>query len=130
MRFAHHAHCRSHITRTDVSVAGRDDFLRLHKAADFVSLLSRTEVDGDSGRDLQRRGQVSVIGVWKFLRRYQETSTISRKQGSGRPSKITSAIEDIVERQMQLDDETTAVQLRTILSVAGHVLSLRTILRS
>ena len=75
-------------------------------------------------------GRVSVAGVWKFLKRYQETGTISRKQGSGRPSKITSAIEDIVERQMQLDDETTAVQLRTILSAAGHPLSLRTILRS
>ena len=45
---------------------------------------------------------------------------------SGHPTKITADIH-IVEAQMQLDDETTAVQLQKNL-VEGHPLSLKTIL--
>ena len=39
--------------------------------------------------------------------------------GSGRPSKITDEVKRIVEAQMQLDDETTAVQLRALLAQKG-----------
>lgn len=88
----------------------------------------RTPAIADSIR--QEGGKVSVVGVWKFLKRYEEFGTIARRVGSGRPNKITPEIEAVVERQMSLDDETTAVQLRRILADEGHPLSLRTILRS
>ncbi len=75
-------------------------------------------------------GKVSVVGVWKFCRRYEEFGTIGRRPGSGRSSKIIPEVEAIVEQQMQLDDETTAVQLHRILTDKGHTISLRTILRA
>ena len=50
--------------------------------------------------------------------------------GSGRPTKITTEILQIVEAQMQLDDKNTAIQLQKILVDKGHPLSLPTILRS
>ena len=55
------------------------------------------------------------------------TSTILlfRLHGSGRPSKVTAEIRQIVDDQ---DDETTAVQLFHLLKEKGHPLSLRTIL--
>ena len=74
--------------------------------------------------------QVSKTGVVKFLNIFKETGSISRLPGSGRPTKITTAILSIVERQMTIDDETTAVQLQQILADSGHLLSLKTILRS
>ena len=46
-----------------------------------------------------------------FLFRYLETGTIKRREGSGRPTKITVQVKLIVKRQMRLDDETTAIQL-------------------
>ncbi len=39
-----------------------------------------------------------------------------RTTGSGRSSKITAEIKKIVHEQMQTDDETTAVQLHTLLN--------------
>ena len=68
-------------------------------------------------------------GVAEFLRRYESRGTIKRKPGSGRPSKVTAEIKQIVEEQMRLDDETTATQLHALLNSCGYSLSLRTILR-
>ena len=73
---------------------------------------------------------VSKTGIYYLLRKYRAIGTIERKPGSGRPSKITIEILSTVERQMQQDDETTAVQLQHLLAVRGCRLSLRTILRS
>ena len=47
-------------------------------------------------------------GILKFLSRYETTQTTARQPGSGRRSIIT---EEIVERKMREDDETTAIQL-------------------
>lgn len=60
--------------------------------------------------------QTSRSGVTKFLLKYERTGSIGRRPGSGRPSKISSQVLDIVEAQMLLDDETTAVQLEKILA--------------
>ena len=80
---------------------------------------------------LLREGlQVSVSGVAYFIKKYKATASISRKPGSGRPTKITLEILSIVEQQMQDDDETTAVQLQKLLEDRGFPLSLKTILSS
>ena len=73
--------------------------------------------------------QCTRVGVAMFLKRFETTGTLSRHPGSGRPSKITAEIKRIVENQMQLDDETSAVQLHRLLNDRGYSLSLRTILR-
>ena len=68
-------------------------------------------------------------GIDKFLKRFLETGSIARQPGQGRPSKITSEIKDIVEAQMRLDDETTAIQLHQLLISRGYNISKRTVLR-
>uniref|UniRef100_A0A1X7U2U5 Tc1-like transposase DDE domain-containing protein n=1 Tax=Amphimedon queenslandica TaxID=400682 RepID=A0A1X7U2U5_AMPQE len=73
---------------------------------------------------------VKVSGVYRLLKKFNETGTISRRPGSGRSSMITNDILKLVEEQMQADDETTAVQLQKILLDNGHPLSLKTILTS
>ena len=72
--------------------------------------------------------QTSRCGVAKVLRKYKQTGSIGCRPGSGRPSKISLQVLHIVEAQMQLDDETTAVQLEKILADQGHKLSLKSIL--
>ncbi len=52
---------------------------------------------------------VSRRGVSKMLGRFEETGTITRRPGSGRPSKITDDVRVIVEAQMRKDDSFTAV---------------------
>lgn len=71
----------------------------------------------------------SRVGVYKFLKLYNATRSISRRVGSGRPSKITAEIKQLVEQQMRIDDETTAYQLHRMLTEKGYSISLRTILR-
>ena len=63
------------------------------------------------------------------MKHYNESGRIGRRPGSGRPSKITTEIKQIVDEQMRRDDETTAFQLHRMLTERGHVISLRTILR-
>ena len=56
--------------------------------------------------------------------RCRKFCTISRKPGSGRPSKITNYVRQIVEMRMQYDDEITAYEL---LVSNGINISLRTV---
>ena len=111
------------------SEQGCDGLLRLHKAKNPISPLSRSPDVFDSGVD-KTRWQSEHSWSMEVLKRYEEFGTIARRAGSRCPTKITPEMEAIVERQMSLDDETTAVQLRRILADEGHPLSLRTILRS
>ena len=67
--------------------------------------------------------------VARFLRRFQQTQTIARKEGSGRPSKITPVVRDIVDRAMKDDNETTATQLHKLLTSHGISISFSTIIR-
>ena len=71
--------------------------------------------------ELLRQEQLSVShrGIAKFLARVSATGSTARRAGSGRPSKITAAVQSIVEQQMQRDDETTAQQLHAILVANG-----------
>ena len=68
--------------------------------------------------------------VARFIKRFLATGTISRKEGSGRPSKITDRVLALVEQAMRADDETTAVQLHIMLTSYEIHMSLSTILRS
>ena len=51
------------------------------------------------------------VGIHAFLERFKASGCIMKKAGSGRPSKITAEIKRLVERQMRINDETTAYQL-------------------
>lgn len=72
---------------------------------------------------------VSRVGIWKFLRVYRCTGSIARREGSGRPTKITHQLKLIVEAQMLKDDETTAYQIHRLLTDRGIGISISTILR-
>lgn len=51
-----------------------------------------------------------------------------RRPGSSRPTKIVGQIKALVEQQMQLDNETTAMQLHAQVKVHRYNIFLRTIL--
>ena len=68
---------------------------------------------------MQGKLKRSRVRVAKCLKVYQATGLIARQAGSGRPSKITAEIKEIVEEQMRLDDETTAYQLYRLLMEKG-----------
>lgn len=72
---------------------------------------------------------ISRVSIWKFIRRYERSGTLARKEGSGRPTKITPQVMALVEEQMNNDDETTAVQLHKILNDKGITISIWTVLR-
>ena len=61
---------------------------------------------------------------------YKKQCSIARKPGSGQPSKLSNYVLRVVEQQMRLDDETTAMQLHEILLHHGISMSIRTVLRS
>jgi transposase len=63
---------------------------------------------------------ISRSGISYFLNKYVEMGAIGRRYGSGRPTKISLEVIQIVEAQMQIDDETTATQLQKILSNKGY----------
>lgn len=69
-------------------------------------------------------------GIAKSLRRIETTGSFERQPGSGRPSRITPRVNEIIEAQMTKDDETTVTQLCELLREKGHRLSPSTILRS
>ena len=71
---------------------------------------------------------VSLVIIWKFLRRYGEQQCLSHKEGSGHPSKITPEVKAVVEQQMNTDDETTAYHLHKLLTEKGFSLCISTIL--
>ena len=71
----------------------------------------------------------SRVGVDKFLKKFIETGSLNRRNGSGRPFIITAEIKEIVREKMQEDDETTAHQLHLLLCDHGYTISLKTILR-
>lgn len=89
-------------------------------------LTARAIVDSLADEGLRATPQ----GIAKFLRRVQDTGTLERQPGSGRPSSVTPLIQGLVESQMRRDDETTAVQLHALLRRHGHNISPSTILRS
>lgn len=79
---------------------------------------------------LRKEGvNVSRVSVWKFLRLYKRTGCVARREGSGRPTKITPEVMAVVEAQMNENDETTAYQLHRILNEKGIDISIWTILR-
>ena len=57
--------------------------------------------------------------VARFLRRFQQIKTIARKEGAGRPSKITPQVRYIVDQAMKNYDETTATQIHKLISARG-----------
>jgi len=60
------------------------------------------------------------VGIWKFIKKYQETGTIARREGAGRPTLLTPEVRLIVDQQMLKDDETTAYQVGCSLRGVGH----------
>ena len=94
-------------------------------------LLRFSRPQGSSHRERTAEGEFEVFKGWNsyVLEKYEATGSISRRVGSGRPSKVTAEIKEVVEEQMRADDETTTYQLHRLLNEKGYSISLRTILR-
>ena len=73
--------------------------------------------------------KVTKVGVYKFLKRFEESGTIARNPGSGKASKMTSSAKQIIEEQMWRDDETTGSELQKLLSKEGINVSACTTIR-
>ena len=67
-------------------------------------------------------------GIAKVIKKFEETHSLARTPGSGRPSKITDAVKALVERRMREDDETTAHQIHFLLTSQGYRISCSTVL--
>jgi hypothetical protein len=65
-----------------------------------------------------------------FVKRYEKYGTIARKPGSGLPPSVSPAIQELIDRTMREDDETTATQLQSKLASYNVYVSLSTILRN
>ena len=100
-----------------------------YKKQRVLALASQSQKAPTITKELQKENlKCSRVGVHKFLHKFEETGSMSRRVGSGRPSKVTVEIKQIVE-QMRKDDERTAYQLHHLLSEKSYSISLRTILR-
>ena len=64
-----------------------------------------------------------------FSQKHRETNNVVRRTASARPTKMMAAVKALVERQMRDNDETTTVQLHTLLLRHGHTMTLKTVLR-
>ena len=79
-------------------------------------LSTRATADALSDEGLRATRQ----GIVKFLRRVQETGSLERQPGSGRPSSMTLQMLGHVEEQMRRDDGTMAQQLLMLLHRHGY----------
>ena len=80
-------------------------------------------------RLLQEEGtKVSHVGISKFLAKFEETSLIGQRIGSGRPSKRTAETKKLVGDQTHSDVETTVYQLHKLLMSKDNSISLRAVL--
>ena len=112
-----HTHCvRQHCHCLDRN----DGVYGLREAKDFILSSQQGCISRNIRNLLLGEGLiVSHVGIYRFLKRFEKCGTLARRRGSGRPSKITDEVKRIEEAQMQLDDETTAVQLRALLAQKG-----------
>ena len=69
------------------------------------------------------------VGVYKFIKRYEERGIISRVPGSGQTTLLTADAEKIIEEQMSRDDETTGLELQKLLAGSGVQVDTSTALR-
>ena len=74
--------------------------------------------------------RISKQGLRQFLKRYDKYKTIARKPGSGPSTKLSPAVQQMIENAMREDDETTATQLQAKLASQGIYVSLATIVRN
>ena len=72
---------------------------------------------------------VSRKGVSDFLSRVEKTCSTARRPDSGRPSKQTEQVKEVIESAMRADDETTVKQLHEQLMSQGVSVSKSTVLR-
>ena len=68
-------------------------------------------------------------GLQKYLKKYEECGSIRRREGAGRKTKITAKVRRLVDEKIMEDDETTANELKKMLSEHCRHISERTTLK-
>ena len=69
------------------------------------------------------------VGVYKFIKWYEELGTISHAPGSGQTTMSTADAGKIIKGQMSRDDETTGLELQKLLAGSGVHVDASTALR-
>ena len=59
--------------------------------------------------------------VWRFLSHYRKHGLVQALRRSGRPTKLTEAVQDVIEEAMQADNETTVEELVVILRTKCNI---------
>ena len=81
-------------------------------------------------RCLSEEGYATTkVGVYKFMKRYEERGIISRAPGRGQTTLLTADAEKIIEEQMSRDDETTVLELQKLIARSGVQVDTSTALR-
>ena len=94
----------------------------LYYAAKGLNPSAISRALGEEGQQYSRKS-VSML-----LRKVRETGSFNRKPGSGKSAKITQRVEDLIEKEIQKDDKTTASQLGHLLCENGIEISCATVL--
>ena len=82
--------------------------LHVHKKFQIVFFHWKGLKAPEIGKRLFQEGMMaSRQGIHKFIKRFEAMDSISRKQGSGRLSKVMEVVKAIVDDQMKADEETT-----------------------
>lgn len=105
--------------------------LTIHSKKAIVKLHSQGQSCSSIVQQLHCEYDISISRqtVNRFLLQHKMSRPLTRRLGSGRPSKITPDVLRVVEAKMQADDETTAVQLLDLLRRSGIQISLSTVKR-
>ena len=65
--------------------------------------------------------------VWRFWVHYRKNKTTKSLPRTGRPTKLTERVQELIEQKMQSDDETTVKELALL--IRSEFVSLRTVLK-
>lgn len=82
-----------------------------HKSPEIKQLIIEAVQRGEGYRDIAKRFHVGFGTVARTVKRWNETRTVKRKKGSGRPRKATPKQVRLLVRQVKKDPFMTAVDL-------------------
>ena len=76
---------------------------------------------GLSYRQISAKTNCSISGISKIISKYKNTGSLMRKNGSGRPRKTTTRIDNIIYRISKCDRFKTANKIAEEMKKSGHV---------
>lgn len=104
--------------------------LSLYARERMLALLSSGASIKEVLKELEKEGiNPCRQTVWRFWCHYRKYGFLAPRPRSGRHTKLTNDVLDVIERTMQHDDEATLKEIAVILASRGYKMSLRTVLK-